>query len=121
MADKWVDNSGYIGPDRRRRSGQKRWADRRRFDATERYPPLGALLRRLRVQLLGMYSPDDRARALQLLAGAMSEALRQHLFECAESLKHADKMLRTGPAGDLSQVDAAILEAMEKASPNGQV
>ncbi len=121
MADKWVDNSGYIGPDRRRRSGQKRWGDRRRFDATEKYPPLGALLRRLRVQLLGMYSPDDRARALQLLAGAMSEALRQHLFECAESLKRADKMLRTGPAGDLSQVDAAILEAMEKASPNGRV
>ena len=114
MADKWVDNPGYIGPDRRRRSGQKRWSDRRRFDATEKFPPLGALLRRLRVQLLGMYTNDDRNRALQLLAGAISEALRQHLFECAESLKRADKILRTGPAGDLSQVDAAILEAMEK-------
>jgi hypothetical protein len=119
MADKWVDNPGYIGPDRRRRSGPKRWADRRRFDATEKYPPLGALLRRLRVQLLGMYTPDDRARALQLLSGAISEALRQQLFECAESLKRADRMLRTGPAGDLSEVDAAILEAMANASHNG--
>ena len=114
MADKWVDNPGYIGPDRRRRAGPKRWTDRRRFDATEKYPPLGALLRRLRVQLLGMYTPDDRSRALQLLAGAISEALRQQLFECAESLKRADRMLRTGPAGDLSEVDAALLEAMEK-------
>jgi hypothetical protein len=118
MADKWVDNPGYIGPDRRRRSGPKRWSDRRRFDATEKFPPLGALLRRLRVQLLGMYTNDDRNRALQLLAGAISEALRQHLFECAESLKRADKILRTGPAGDLSQVDAAILEAMEKTTHN---
>ena len=67
-----------------------------------------------------MYSQDDRARALQLLSGAISEALRQHLFECAESLKRADRMLRTGPAGDVSQVDAAILEAMEKAASNGQ-
>ncbi len=120
MADKWVDNPGYIGPDRRRRSGPKRWADRRRFDATEDHPPLGALLRRLRVQLMGMYSPDDRTRAMQLLAGAINEALRQRLFECADSLKLADRLLRTGAAGDTSKVDAAVLDAMAHVTSRSQ-
>ena len=116
MADKWVENNGYIGPDRRKRPGPKRWADRRRYDETGAPPPLAALLRRLRVQLIGMYSPDDRRRVQQLLLAAIHQAHVQRMFDCADALKRAEQILRTGPAGDVSRADTALLEAMTLAT-----
>ena len=118
MADKWVENNGYVGPDRRKRPGPKRWSERRRHDETGAAPPVAALLRRLRVQLIGMYTPEDRRRVQQLLLAAIHQAQRQRMFDCADALKRAEHLLRTGPAGDLSKADAALLEAMTLASAN---
>jgi hypothetical protein len=119
MREKWVDLGDYFGPDRRKRPGPKRWSDRRRFDETSERPPLGALLRRLRVHIIGVPTPDSRRRALQLLNAAIHEAERQRLFQCAEALKQADAMLRTS-AGDPADADAHVLEAMNHAAAAGQ-
>lgn len=116
MPNKWVDNSDYFGPDRRRRSAGKRWSDRRHHDETGDLPPLGALLRRLRVQMLGLASPEDRRHALQLLNGAIGEASRQGMLECAGALQAADRALREYGAAAASQIDAKIVEAMDHAS-----
>lgn len=116
MADKWVEQNGYVGPDRRRRPGPKRMMDRRRRDETSASPGVSALLRRLRVQLLGIYSHEDRLRVLQLLAAATHEAHRQRLYECAQALQRADRALRTGPSGDVSSTDAVLQEAMNLAA-----
>ncbi|MBI3439226.1 MAG: hypothetical protein HY054_11370 [Proteobacteria bacterium] len=116
MADKWVEQNGYIGPDRRKRPGPKRLMDRRRRDETSASPGVGALLRRLRVQLLGIYSQEDRLRVLQLLAAATYEAHRQRLYECASTLQRAERILRSGPAGDIAAADAALQEALGLAS-----
>lgn len=115
MADKWVDNPDYIGPDRRRRPGPKRWKDRRHLDETSsQRPALGALLRRLRVVLTGLNQPDDRRRALQLIAAAVTEAERQRYFQCADALKQAEMMLRSGEA--FSEVDVRVVDAVDLAS-----
>ncbi|MBS0384968.1 MAG: hypothetical protein JSS00_06430 [Proteobacteria bacterium] len=112
MADKWVEIGGYIGPDRRKRPGPKRLMDRRRRDESGAPPTVSALLRRLRVQLLGIYSTDDRLRVLQVLNGAICEAQRQRMYECANALKRADHVLRSGPAGAVATADAALQEAI---------
>lgn len=115
MADKWVDNPDYIGPDRRRRSGSKRWKDRRHYDETAaQRPALGALLRRLRVVLTGLALPDDRRKALQLIGGAITEAERQHFYKCADHLKIAERMLRAGE--DFPDVDTRVVDAIDRAS-----
>lgn len=116
MADKWVETGGYTGHDRRKRSGPKRWVDRRRHDETTAPPTVSALLRRLRVQLLGIYSAEDRLRVLQTLNGAIHEAQRQRMHDCATALKRADHILRTGPAGSIAAADVALQEAMGLAS-----
>jgi hypothetical protein len=116
MADKWVEQSGYIGPDRRKRPGPKRLMDRRRRDETSAAPGVNALLRRLRVQLLGIYSHDDRLRVLQMLAAATHEAHRQRLYECAQALQKADRALRNGPSGDIAGADVILQEAMSLAA-----
>jgi hypothetical protein len=38
------------------------------------------------------------------------------MFDCADALKRAEQLMRNGPAGDLSKVDAALLEAMALAT-----
>jgi hypothetical protein len=116
MADNWVETGGYTGPDRRKRPGPKKWVDRRRRDETSAPPTVSALLRRLRVQLLGIYSAEDRLRVLQTLNGAIHEAQRQHMHECATALKRADHILRSGPAGNVAAADTALQEAMGCAS-----
>lgn len=116
MRDKWVDNPDYFGPDRRQRTGQKRWGDRRRSDETSQFPPLGQLLRRLRVQMLGLNTPDERRRTLQLLTAAISEAERQRFFQCADALKQADAVLRQSAATNTTTADAWITEAMNYAA-----
>lgn len=115
MANKWVDNTEYFGPDRRRRPASKRWGERRRDDEAGQIPPLGALLRRLRVQMLGITRNDDHIRALQLLNGAISEASRLGYRQCATALQAADRALREhGPKG-VTIADTKILEAMDHA------
>lgn len=116
MADKWVEQSGYIGPDRRKRPGPKRLMDRRRRDETSASPGVNALLRRLRVQLLGIYSQEDRLRVLQLLSAATYEAHRQKLYECSAALQRADRALRNGPSGDIAAADSVLQEAMNLAA-----
>ncbi len=116
MADKWVEQTGYVGPDRRKRPGPKRLMDRRRRDETSASPGVNALLRRVRVQLLGIYSAEDRLRVLQLLSATTQEAHRQRLYECAKALQQAERLLRSGPSGDVTAADAALQQAMSLAA-----
>ena len=116
MRDKWVDSNGYFGPDRRRRPAQKRWGERRGLDESGEPPPLGAMLRRMRVLIMDLSSPDDRRRVLQLLTAAISSAERQRFFRCADALKVADRALRLGGAGDVATADARIVEAFDHAA-----
>jgi hypothetical protein len=112
MRDKWVDSNGYFGPDRRRRPVQKRWGERRGLDEAGEPPPLGAMLRRIRVLMMDLSAPDDRRRVLQLLTAAITSAERQRFFQCADALKAADRTLRLGGSGDVSTADARVVEAL---------
>jgi len=113
MATKWVDNTEYFGPDRRRRSA-KRWNDRRRLDESADLPPLGALLRRLRVQMVSL-TPESCGHALQMLSGAISEANRQNFRHCVAALQAADSIIRQNGASGAARADALIVEAMDHA------
>jgi len=112
MREKWVDTYAYFGPDRRRRAGKKPWKDRRALDEAGQAPSLGHLLRRLRVQLMDLSTPDDRRHMLQILSAAISAAERTHCFQCADQLKQADRILRTSGEPDLGAVDAHFTSAM---------
>jgi hypothetical protein len=118
MRDKWVDLNDYFGPDRRRRTGKKPWRDRRHHDEATKPPALGALLRRLRVQLMDVNGPDHRRRALQLLDAALAEAQRQQAFEVLNLLRRAQTALRNGSPADLPEVETAISEALTMAAHN---
>jgi hypothetical protein len=117
MRGKWVDLLDYFGPDRRRRPGSKRWGDRRRDDEAGELPPLGALLRRVRVQMHSAHA-DDRRRALQLLNAAIDEAQRLGYRGCSEALQGVDRILRQ--RGDAAALAAAaegqLVEAMDHAA-----
>lgn len=108
MATKWVDNEVYFGPDRRRGGMGKRWGDRRRMDDAAEPPPLGALLRRLRVHLLDMQTYDDRRRAMQLANLAMTAAEQRRLLACADAIRSAANQIG---AGDAAAAEAWIMEA----------
>jgi len=116
MRNKWVDNSNYFGPDRRLRSGAKRWSDRRRQDEAAEPPALMAMLRRLRVQMMNMPGPDDRRRAHQMINAAVKEAERLHYYGCADTLKRTDHELRNIRGSNTSALDAMINEAIDQAS-----
>lgn len=116
MRDKWVDTHAYFGPDRRRRTGKKPWKDRRELDEGTQLPSLGHLLRRIRVQLMDLSTPDDRRHALQILTAAITEAERMHFFQCADALKQADRILRTAGAADAQAADARLVEAADHAA-----
>jgi hypothetical protein len=116
MRSKWVDNNEYFGPDRRRRPGAKRWNDRRRADRAGELPPLGALLRRVRLHTLSP-SPTERRRALQLLSAAISEAHRLGYRRCSEALQAAYRTLREPGDGQTAAVaEARLIEAMDHAA-----
>lgn len=115
MTDKWVDTSKYFGPDRRRRSGQKRWGDRRALNEAGKPPALGSMLRRIRVQLMSQQSPEERKLTLQILSAAIGDAERQRFHHCADALKQADKILRLSGAHAVSDAEARIIEAMDHA------
>lgn len=116
MRDKWVDTHKYFGPDRRRRMGKKPWKDRRELDESGQSPSLGHLLRRIRVQVMDLSTPDDRRHTLQILSAAIVEAERQHLFRCADALKQADQLLRLGGAADSQAIDARVVDAANHAA-----
>jgi hypothetical protein len=111
MADKWVDSSKYFGPDRRRRSGAKLWNNKRSADEAGERPALGAMIRRLRVQMMGMETADDHRLALQILSTAISESERLRCFQCADALKQADRVLRSEGPRAATAAEAHLIEA----------
>jgi hypothetical protein len=114
MATRWVDTSSYFGLDRRRRPA-KRWNDRRRLDEAGEPPPLGALLRRLRVRIAGP-SDEDRRHAFEMLKAAISEANRRGCRQCAATLARIDQLLRTNSdRAAIARADTMIIEAMDHA------
>ena len=114
MSDKWVDTSAYFGPDRRRRGG-RRLLERRSLDEAGELPPLGHMLRRLRVLMTNARAPDDHARLMQLLVAATNEAERLHYYQCADSLKQADRILRLGGPTAPTDADERVVEALDHA------
>lgn len=108
MNRRWVDNEVYFGPDRRKGGLGKRWGDKRSYDDAGEPPPLGAVLRRLRVQLNGVASSDERRRVYELARFAAAEAERQHLPECADHLRN---VLSAIVAGDFTGADASVMQA----------
>lgn len=87
MSGKWVDNTTYFGPDRRRNS-QRRLLNRRKRDEAGDLPSLGALLRRLRVQLVTQ-SDEQRSYALGLASAAATKAKALGQTECAVLINRA--------------------------------
>jgi hypothetical protein len=108
MTRKWVDNEVYFGPDRRKTGLGKRWGDRRSFDDAGDAPPLGAVLRRLRVHLSDITTPDDRRRTYELARFAAAEAERQHMPACADPLR---EVLTLITQGDYAAADALVMQA----------
>ena len=108
MNRKWVDNEVYFGPDRRKGGLGKRWGDKRFFDDAGEPPPLGAVMRRLRIQLNGISSAEERRRVYDLALFAAAEAERQHLPQCADSLRN---VLASIKAGDFTNADAWVMQA----------
>lgn len=108
MNRKWVDNEVYFGPDRRKRGLGKRWGDRRSYDDAGDAPPLGAVMRRLRIQLNSIATADDRRRVYDLARFAASEAERQHLEACADHLRSVLNAIKTG---DFTSADAWVMQA----------
>lgn len=114
MSDKWVDSSKYFGPDRRRRSGSKRWGDRRGLDEAGRQPALGSMLRRIRVHLMSEQTPDERRVTLQILSAAIADAERVGYRSCADALRQADRALRA--SGSIIEAEARLIEAINHAA-----
>jgi hypothetical protein len=108
MNRKWVDNEVYFGPDRRKGGLGKRWGDRRSYDDAGEPPPLGAVMRRLRVQLNNIATPDERRRVYDLAKFAASEAERQHLPACGDHLR---SVLTLIASGDYTSADASVMLA----------
>lgn len=111
---KWVDSSGYFGPDRRRRPS-KRWGDRRTLDEAGTPPALGSMLRRLRVQMMDLGGASDRQLLYQILHAAIRDAERLRYFKCADALKQADRALRGGGPNVAATAEAFFTEAMNHA------
>jgi hypothetical protein len=109
MNRKWVDNEVYFGPDRRTRGGSKRWGDRRAYNDAGDPPPLGAVLRRLRVRLSSDPNAEDRHHAMQLLNLAIAEADSQQLANCAATLRGAAPLIT---ADRFEDADRRVMEAM---------
>jgi hypothetical protein len=114
MPTRWVDITNYFGPDRRRKPA-KRWNDRRRLDEAGEPPPLGSLLRRLRVRVAGP-SAEDRRHALEMVKAAIAECSRLNWRKCATTLMRVDELLRTdGSREAIAAIDTLIVEALEHA------
>ncbi|MES1197259.1 MAG: hypothetical protein ABUL55_01415 [Pseudomonadota bacterium] len=115
MGHKWVDNEVYFGPDRRRAGPKRRWSERRHGDEAGELPPLHALLRRLRVQLMSVAQQAGRDRALQLTRAAIEQADRGRHTACSQKLREAGRLISTLDSKDMRGVqraDSIIIEAM---------
>ncbi|MGD9816405.1 MAG: hypothetical protein AB7Q23_04150 [Hyphomonadaceae bacterium] len=110
---KWVDNEFYFGPDRRRRDAGKRWGDRRQLNDAADPPPLGAVLRRMRVQLMDLSTAEDRRKVMQLGSLAITEAEQRRDLVCADLIRNA---LRFIAENQIAQADGCIAEALAIAS-----
>lgn len=108
MKQKWVDNEVYFGPNRRQTGLGKRWGDRRSFDDAAEPPPLGAVLRRLRVHLNEVVPTEDRQYVTDLARFALSEAEKQAKAESARELRAALQLL---VSGDVSAADRHVMQA----------
>lgn len=113
MRDKWVDNSDYLGPDRRR-AGAKRMFDRRKGDEGSARPPLPAMLRRLRVLIVDFGGSDNRARIMALLNAAITEAETMRMLSCADALSEAKRALASPQSA--SKAEAFIAKAIDRAA-----
>lgn len=111
MNRKWVDNEVYFGPDRRHRDGGKRWGDRRRLNDAAEPPPLGAMLRRLRVMLTDLSAPDRRRRALDIANLAVREAERLHQPECARCIADAARLISASATDQTIRIDELLTRA----------
>ena len=109
MIRKWVDNEVYFGPDRRLRGGSKRWGDRRAYNDAGDPPPLGAVLRRLRVRLSEEPCTTHRHHAMQLLNLAILHAETLRNRECADVLRRAAPLIS---ADQFGAADRLIVDAM---------
>lgn len=116
MKIKWVDIQHYFGPDRRQRGLGKRWGDRRRDDAAGQPPPLGAALRRLRVLLLDVSAPEERARAVQLAHYAAEQAEGRRLIQCAAAARQAALYIADG---DTAAAERALMDAQASLDATG--
>ena len=108
MNRKWVDNEVYFGPDRRTRGG-KRLGERRAYDDAADPPPLGAVLRRLRIRLTENASPTNRRHAMQLLSLAIAQAGMLGLGASAAALRRAAPLISSDK---FQQAEALVVEAM---------
>lgn len=120
MRGKWVDNSDYFGPDRRRTSA-RRWNERRRYDETlPEAPSLAAMLRRVRVQILGMSSSADRMHVMQLITAATSQAELQRNLACADIIRDISRTLMSTHLTDAAlraRLDSRLIDALNAANP----
>jgi|SRR5690606_26386081 len=108
MNRKWVDNEIYFGPDRRRAPGRtKLLGERRQLNDADAPPPLGALLRRLRVMMV-TFAEQDRPRALQFAHLAIGQARALGKPRCAAVLGEAARLIAEG---DARGADEALLKA----------
>lgn len=110
MANKWVDNDDYFGPDRRDRRGG-RLLNRRQVDESTEPPSLAATLRRLRVLLGNPIEDGSHERAVQLVAAGIAMAERAGNNNCVRLLRRADQSLRDKPQ-DFDAAEVIVAEAM---------
>lgn len=69
----WVNHENYFGSDRRRRSGDLRVRERRRYEFAGDPPPLPTALRQLRMRILDAHGQgaavfSDRVQSVAMLA-----------------------------------------------------
>lgn len=116
MIRKWVDTEVYFGPDRRARGGAKRWGDRRHYNDAGDPPPLGAVLRRIRVRLSEPATPPNRHLAMQLLNLAIIHADQLRIAACADALRRAAPLIS---ADRFEEAERLVTEAMTRFGEHG--
>lgn len=119
MRGKWIDNSEYVGPDRRRASERRLFKERRKFDESGEPPSLPAMIRRLRVHLMGLKTPQEKQLMLQLARVAITHAEMLHKMGAADLIKEGAKMVQSAHTIDsalVQKVDGKLIEALNQAN-----
>ena len=119
MASKWIDNPDYVGQDRRRSSERRLFRERRKFDESGDQPSLLSMIRRLRVQLLGLTTSNDKTHLMQLSRAAINQALAQRKIGAADLIKEAAAMVQAARTMDSNLVqaaDAKLIRALDLAA-----